>query len=111
MTMRFDRFLKAAEARPPAMVLQVSSANGLGIIRDLAANDVPLLATDSDPRALGLHSRLASSVGGVGPWRGQDTTHERRCVQPSRSRHAQRMHGVVECRGCCGADGGVLAAQ
>jgi len=60
--MRFDRFLKAAEARPPAMVLQVSWANGLDIIRDLAANDVPLLAADANPRALGLHSRLAAGV-------------------------------------------------
>ena len=62
MTMRFDRFLKAAGARPPAMVLQVSWANGLDIIRDLAANDVPLLAADANPRALGLHSRLAAGV-------------------------------------------------
>ena len=34
--MRFDRFLKPAQARHPAVVLQVSFANGLGIIRDLA---------------------------------------------------------------------------
>ena len=58
MTMRFDRFLKAAGARPPAMVLQVSWANGLDIIRDLAANDVPLLAADANPRALGLYRSL-----------------------------------------------------
>ena len=60
--MRFDRFLKAAETRPPAMVLQVSWANGLDIIRDLAASGVPLLAADANPRALGLHSRLAAGV-------------------------------------------------
>ena len=60
--MRFDRFLKAAETRAPAMVLQVSWANGLDIIRDLAANGVPLLAADANPRALGLHSRLAAGV-------------------------------------------------
>jgi len=59
--MRFDKFLKAAERRHPAIVLQVSWANGLDIIRDLAA-DVPLLAVDANPRALGLHSRLAAGM-------------------------------------------------
>ena len=60
--MRFDKFLKAAEERAPALVMQVSWANGLDIIRDLAAAGVPLLATDSDPHALGLHSRLAAGI-------------------------------------------------
>ena len=60
--MRFDRFLKAAEQRHPAIVLQVSWANGLDIIRDLAAAGVPLLALDANPRALGLHSRLAAGM-------------------------------------------------
>ena len=60
--MRFDRFLKAAEERHPAVVLQVSWANGLDIIRDLAAMGVPLLAVDADPRALGLRSRLAAGM-------------------------------------------------
>ena len=60
--MRFDKFLKAAEHRHPALVLQVSWANGLDIIRDLAAADVPLLAVDANPRALGLHSRLAAGM-------------------------------------------------
>ena len=32
--MRFDKFLKAAEQRHPAIVLQVSWANGLDIIRE-----------------------------------------------------------------------------
>jgi predicted ATP-grasp superfamily ATP-dependent carboligase len=60
--MRFDKFLKAAEHRHPALVLQVSWANGLDIIRDLASAGVPLLAADADPRALGLHSRLAAGM-------------------------------------------------
>jgi len=60
--MRFDKFLKAANQRHPAVVLQVSWANGLDIIRDLAAADVPLLALDANPRALGLHSRLAAGM-------------------------------------------------
>jgi D-aspartate ligase len=62
MTMRFDRFLKAAEKRPPAMVIGVSGVNGIDVIRDLAAHGVPLLAADADSRALGLHSRLAAGV-------------------------------------------------
>jgi len=59
--MRFDKFLKAAEQRHPAIVLQVSWANGLDILRDLSA-DAPLLALDANPRALGLHSRLAAGM-------------------------------------------------
>ena len=60
--MRLDKFLKAAERRHPALVLQVSWASGLDIIRDLAAAGVPLLALDDNPRALGLHSRLAAGM-------------------------------------------------
>ena len=60
--MRFNKFLKAAQERHPAIVLQVSWANGLDIIRDLATADVPLLAIDDNPRALGLHSRLAAGM-------------------------------------------------
>jgi predicted ATP-grasp superfamily ATP-dependent carboligase len=58
--MRFDKFLDAAAARNAAIVMQVSWANGLDIIRDLSAAGVPLLAIDANPRALGLHSRLAA---------------------------------------------------
>ncbi len=58
--MRFDKFLEAAGERNAAIVMQVSWANGLDIIRDLSAADVPLLALDANPRALGLHSRLAA---------------------------------------------------
>ena len=60
--MRFHKFLKAAEQRHPAIVLQVSWANGLDVIRDLSATGVPLLAVDANPRALGLRSRLAAGM-------------------------------------------------
>ncbi len=60
--MRFERFLGRAAARHPAIVLQVSWANGLGIIRDLSRHDVPLLALDANPRALGLNSRRAAGM-------------------------------------------------
>ena len=60
--MRFDRFMRAADERNAAIVMQVSWANGLDIIRDLSTAGVPLLALDSNARALGLHSRLAAGV-------------------------------------------------
>jgi hypothetical protein len=40
--MRFDRFMKAADERNAAIVMQVSWANGLDIIRDLSRDGVPL---------------------------------------------------------------------
>lgn len=60
--MRLDRFLAAAVDRHPAIVLQVSWANGLDIIRDLHRHGVPLLALDANPRALGLSSRHATGL-------------------------------------------------
>jgi D-aspartate ligase len=60
--MHFDTFLTRAAQRHPALVLQVSWANGLDIIRDLSAQGVPLLALDANPRALGLYSRLAAGM-------------------------------------------------
>ncbi len=60
--MRIERFLRAAAERPPAVVLQVGYANGLGVIRDLAREGVPVLALDADPHALGLRSRLAAGM-------------------------------------------------
>ena len=60
--MRFDTFLQRAAQRHPALVFQVSWANGLDIIRDLSAEGVPLLALDANPRALGLRSRLAAGM-------------------------------------------------
>ena len=61
--MRFDTVLKQAAGRHPALVFQVSWANGLDIIRDLSAEGVPLLALDANARALGLRSRLAAGHG------------------------------------------------
>ena len=60
--MRFDTVLKEATGRHPALVFQVSWANGLDIIRDLSAEDIPLLALDANARALGLRSRLAAGM-------------------------------------------------
>ena len=60
--MRLDTVLKRAEEHHPALVFQVSWANGLDIIRDLSAEGVPLLALDTNPRALGLRSRLAAGM-------------------------------------------------
>ncbi|MBM3697117.1 MAG: hypothetical protein FJW78_01310, partial [Actinobacteria bacterium] len=45
-----------------AVVLQASGPNALGIIRSLAAEGVPVMATDPDPRAMGLRSRHARKV-------------------------------------------------
>lgn len=45
-----------------AVVLQASGANALGIIRSLAAEGVPVMATDHDPRAMGLRSRHSAEV-------------------------------------------------
>ena len=60
--MRLDTVLKQAAGRHPALVFQVSWANGLDIIRDLSAEGVPLLALDANERALGLRSRLAAGM-------------------------------------------------
>ncbi len=47
---------------PPAIVLQASGPNALGVIRGLARAGVRVLAADHDPRALGLLSRYATAV-------------------------------------------------
>lgn len=47
-------------ADPPAIVLQASGPNALGIIRSLARAGVRVIAGDHDPRALGLLSRYAT---------------------------------------------------
>ncbi|MEW6581798.1 MAG: hypothetical protein AB1416_03465 [Actinomycetota bacterium] len=44
----------------PAVVLQASGPNALGIVRCLAAAGIPVIACDHDPRALGLLSRHAT---------------------------------------------------
>lgn len=60
--MRFERFLERAAARHPAVVLQVSWANGLDIIRDLDRHGVPLLGLDANPRAVGFSSRRVAGL-------------------------------------------------
>ncbi len=60
--MKLERFMAAAAERPPAIVLQVSYACGLGIVRDLGVHGVPVLALDPDPGALGLRSRYAAGL-------------------------------------------------
>jgi D-aspartate ligase len=60
--MRFRRFIEAAAATPPAVVLQVGYANGLGVIRDLGRHGVPVLGLDDDPGSLGFSSRYATGL-------------------------------------------------
>ena len=60
--MRLDRFFRLAETTPPAVVLQSSFANGLGIIHGLGRAGVPVLALDRNPRALGFDSRYAAGM-------------------------------------------------
>ena len=50
----------------PAVVLQASGPNALGIVRGLARADVPVIACDHDPRALGMVSRHTT------PWPTRD---------------------------------------
>jgi D-aspartate ligase len=57
---RFSKFLRAAAAKPPAAVFQASYSCGLDIVRDLGRHDVPMLAFDPDPKAIGLRSRYAT---------------------------------------------------
>ena len=49
-------------AGPPAIVLQASGPNALGIIRSLARAGVRVIACDHDPSALGLLSRYVTPV-------------------------------------------------
>lgn len=71
--MKLDEFLAGAAAQPPAAVLQVSYACGLGIVRDLGRHSVPLLAVDADPAAIGLCSRYALGVRCPSPLDGEET--------------------------------------
>ena len=68
--MKYERFLALAATTPPAVVLQASFANGLGIIRGLGEAGVPVLALDANPRALGFHSAFAAGL--LCPDPGQD---------------------------------------
>ncbi|HEX2504443.1 MAG TPA: hypothetical protein VHK00_10885 [Miltoncostaeaceae bacterium] len=45
---------------PPAVVLQASGPNALGIVRSLGRAGVPVIACDHDPHAVGLVSRYAT---------------------------------------------------
>lgn len=57
--MHYRVFQDRARSVVPAIVLQTSYANGLGVIRDLGREGVPVMAIDSNPRALGFTSRFA----------------------------------------------------
>ena len=58
--MSYTTFLRAAAAKPPAAVFQVSYSCGLYVVRDLGRHGVPMLALDPDPGAIGLRSRYAT---------------------------------------------------
>ena len=58
--MSYTTFLRAAAAKPPAAVFQVSYSCGLDVVRDLGRHGVPMLALDPDPGAIGLRSRYAT---------------------------------------------------
>jgi D-aspartate ligase len=60
--MRFERFLDNAAVTPPAVVFQVSYANGLGVIRDLGRHGVPVLGLDDRAESLGFSSRYAAGM-------------------------------------------------
>jgi D-aspartate ligase len=62
---RMSRFLTRAAERPPAVVLQVSYACGLGVLRNLGRHGVPLIAIDAAEDAIGFSSRYG--VGMVCP--------------------------------------------
>ncbi len=47
---------------PPAIVLQASGPNALGIVRSLGRAGVPVIACDHDPHAIGLVSRYADAA-------------------------------------------------
>jgi D-aspartate ligase len=59
---RLASFRRRAGSAAPAVVLQVSYACGLDIIRDLGRSGVPIAAMDPDPGALGLRSRYAAGL-------------------------------------------------
>ena len=65
--MRLASFRRRASSTTPAVVLQVSYACGLDIVRDLGRHGVPVAALDADPRALGFRSRYAAGLVCPGP--------------------------------------------
>jgi D-aspartate ligase len=60
--MKYGDFERRAARTVPAIVLQTSYANALGIIRALGRAEVPVLALDPNPRALGFRSRYAAGL-------------------------------------------------
>ena len=76
---------------PPAIVLQASGPNALGIIRSLARAGVRVIACDHDPRALGLLSRYATPVRDGRP------AHRARALprRPDGARRAREGGGVL----------------
>jgi predicted ATP-grasp superfamily ATP-dependent carboligase len=58
--MRFDRFMSQARTTTPAVVIGVFNSTGVGVIRNLSQQGVPVLALDTDPRSAGLLSRQAA---------------------------------------------------
>ncbi len=60
--MRLSTVMARAAERPAALVLQVSYANGLGVIRDLGRHGVPVIGLDTKADALGFSSRFAGGM-------------------------------------------------
>ena len=58
--MKFEQFVRRSDATAPAVTFCVSDPTGLGVIRNLARQGIPVLALDGDPRAAGLKSRFAA---------------------------------------------------
>ena len=68
-TLNRDRIAAYARsgAQPPAVVCDASFVNGLTAIRSLGRMDVPVLAVDHRPSALGFRSRFAMEVAAPDP--------------------------------------------
>lgn len=58
--MRFEQFLQRSVETTPAVVIGVTDATGVGVVRNLARNGVPVLALDGDPQSVGFKSRFAA---------------------------------------------------
>jgi D-aspartate ligase len=57
--MNLSRFMDACRDEVPAVVVSVSHATGVGLVRSLGVEGVPVWALDSTPDAIGLRSRYA----------------------------------------------------
>lgn len=58
--MKFARFVADAASTPPAVVIGVFNPTGIGVLRNLARNGVPVLALDTDPKSVGFTSRYGT---------------------------------------------------